>query len=248
MTFDTRKSFSDKAQLSKNPQTPDFLVGRDLLVAVEGVIGVGKTSLVRMLKDHWHLGAHYEIFEKNPFLIQGFYEDQKANAFDTEVFFLLSRLRQHQAFQPLQGVHLVDYLFDKSWIFAQMNLPTGDQELFSQLYESFKPRTRKPDLVILLQADLETLMRRIYFRDREFERSLSPNYLEKLSNAYYEYFTQYSEAPVLRIPTTGADFVNDPEDFKAICNVLEERIRGRVQLSLDTPARSADRVIEGPHA
>jgi deoxyadenosine/deoxycytidine kinase len=231
MTFDTRKSFSDKAQLSKNPQTPEFLEKRDLLIAVEGVIGVGKTSLVRMLKDHWQVGAHYEVFEKNPFLTQGFYQDQKTHAFDTEVFFLLSRIRQHQSMLNQPGVQIVDYLFDKSWIFAQMNLSEEDRDLYKTLYQSFVPKTRKPDLVILLQADLETLMRRIYFRDREFERSLEPSYLEKLNNAYYEYFTQYSEAPVLRIPTTGSDFVNDPEDFKRICNHLEERIRGRIQLS-----------------
>lgn len=232
MNSDTRKSFSQKAKLNKKPEIRKDWASKDLLVAVEGVIGVGKTSLVRMLKDHWELGAHFEVFERNPFLTQGFYDDQKTHAFNTEVFFLLSRLRQHRHLSKTSGPQFVDYLFNKGWIFAKMNLNPEDFEIYERLYQSFSPLARTPDLVVLLQADLETLLRRIYFRDREFERSLSSEYLEKLNNCYYEYFSQYSEAPVLRITTSGADFVNDPEDFKKICDLIDERLAGRVQLPL----------------
>jgi len=239
MTLDTRKNFSEKVELSRPSEIPTGLKGKDLLIAVEGVIGVGKSSLVRLLKDHWKVSSQFETFEQNPFLTQGFYTNKQKHAFDTEVFFLLSRLRQHRALLHSTGVQLIDYFFDKSWIFAQMNLSPEDLEIYRNLYESFKPQTRKPDLVVLLQADLETLVRRIYFRDREFERSLHANYLEVLSNQYYEYFSQYAEAPVLRISTTGTDFVNNPEDLKRICNLIDERLRGTVQLRL---GRSTEQV------
>jgi len=186
------------------------------------------------LKRRWAVEAHLEVFEQNPFLTQGFYEDPQSRAFNTEVFFLLTRFKQQKNLVERSGTLVSDYIFQKNWIFAQMNLSGEDKQIYHELYDSFQAKLRKPDLVVLLQADLETLLRRIYFRDREFERALSPDYLEKLAAEYYRFFASYSEAPVLRVQTSGLDFVKDPGDLEKVCTVIEQRIRGQVQLSLNT--------------
>lgn len=232
MSFDTRKSFSDKAGL---PQTQDKIqnwAGRRVHVAIEGVIGVGKTSLTRLLQERWACQALLEGYEQNPFLTRGFYDDQKTHGFNTEIFFLLTRFRQQEELQRSSRSVISDYLFQKNWIFAQMNLTGLDLDIYRITYDNFSKQVIKPDLVVLLEADLETVLRRIYFRDREFERSLSPAYLERLQTSYYQYFSSFSESPLLRINTQGLDFVKDPADFAKIAENIEERLRGQKQLSL----------------
>lgn len=233
MNVDTRNAFHEKAIVRENRILDKFIV-------IEGVIGVGKTSLARLLRDRWRAKAHFESFEQNPFLTKGFYEDHANFAFNTEIFFLLSRFRQQRQIQMEKGLVLSDYLFEKSWIFAQMNLSGEDWEIYRSTYESFAYQVRTPDLVVLLQADLETLLRRIYFRDREFERGLSPAYLESLNNEYYRFFSAYSKAPVLRIQSSGLDFVNDPDDLEKICVMIEDRVKGQVQLDLKAPAQNLE--------
>lgn len=245
MSFDTRKQFIEKANipLSATIQAKSIKeqLGRDVYVTFEGVIGVGKTSLVRLLQSRWMCQSLFEIFESNPFLTRGFYEDQKAHGFNTEIFFLLSRFRQQEKIAEQNGSLITDYLFHKNWIFAQMNLTGTDLEIFKITYENFSKNIRKPDLVVLLEADLETILRRIYFRDREFERAISPAYIERLLGEYYRYFSSYSDAPVLRVNTCGMDFVHDPEDFQKLAHMIEDRLRGSVQLPLQTPAFEAQR-------
>lgn len=213
---------------------------KDSFIAVEGNIGVGKTSLTRLLRDRWKAHAGFEVFEDNPFLTRGFYNDRDQHAFNTEIFFLLTRFRQQQGLVEKKGPVVCDYLFDKNWIFARMNLEGEDRETYRSVYESFQPQLRRPDLVVLLEADLETLLRRIYFRDREFERSLSPAYLERLSNEYYSFFSSYEQAPVLRVPCSGLDFVSDPEDLEQVCGMIENRLSGQVQLSLEGSKKNAE--------
>lgn len=212
----------------------------DRLIAVEGPIGVGKTSLVRMLADRWKSASLFENFEENPFLTKGFYEDTAKFAFNTEIFFLLSRARQQDDCKDRKGLIVSDYLFEKNVIFARMNLSQKDLGLYTAVYDRLVPEIRTPDLIILLKADLETLMRRIYFRDRDFERSISPSYLEQLMNDYYHFFSSYTKAPVLSISTVGLDFVNDPKDFNRLVALIEDRIQGQVQLTLKTANREAN--------
>ncbi len=231
MSFDTRKQFIDKAGLQTSNKIRTW-TGREVYVAIEGVIGVGKTSLTRLLQDRWACQALFEGYEQNPFLTRGFYEDQKTHGFNTEIFFLLTRFRQQERLQQIQDSLVSDYLFQKNWIFAQMNLSGVDLDIFKLTYENFSQHVRKPDLVVLLEADLETLLRRIYLRDREFERSLSPSYLEKLSGEYYRFFSSYGDTPVLRINTQSLDFVKDSEDFIRIAEAIEERLQGTQQLRL----------------
>lgn len=240
MNGDTRNAFLEKAVVRENSPENKFIV-------VEGVIGVGKTSLARLLRDRWMAQTYFENFEQNPFLTRGFYEDQANMAFNTEIFFLLNRFRQQRDINKQQGLVLSDYLFEKSWIFAQMNLSADDREIFHDTYKSFTSQVRRPDLVVLLQTDLETLLRRIYFRDREFERNLSPAYLENLNDQYYQFFSSYNEAPVLRIQTSGLDFVNDPGDLEKICVMIEDRVKGQVQLSFkSSSSRSGDSRVSQP--
>lgn len=217
----------------KNPQLfRDLSSSKELYIAVEGVIGVGKTSLTRLLANRWKADLCLEGFEENPFLTKGFYKNPAELAFNTEVFFLLSRFQQQKKLTGIRKLLMTDYVFDKNLVFAQMNLPETDFQIFKSVYDRFSNEVRTPDLVVLLQADLETLMRRIYFRDREFERSISPQYIENLLNAYYRYFSNYSKAPVLTIQTSGLDFVNDLEDFHKISTLIESRLSGEIQLSL----------------
>ncbi|MDB5036659.1 MAG: Deoxyadenosine kinase [Bacteriovoracaceae bacterium] len=211
----------------------------DKLIVIEGPIGVGKTSLVRMLCDRWKAAPLFEVFEENPFLTNGFYEDTPKFAFNTEIFFLLSRFRQQQQLKDAKGLIISDYFFEKNAIFAEMNLDSKDLEIYKSVYDRFVPEVRQPDLIILLKADLESLMRRIYFRDRRFERSISASYLESLMNDYYHFFSSYTKAPVLTIPTAGLDFVNDPRDFNRTVSLIEDRIQGQVQLTLKTRIREA---------
>lgn len=222
----------DTSLQRKSTQKSPLPAQGECFVAIEGPIGVGKTSLTRLLSQRWQCQAHFEHFEDNPFLTRGFYEDRKALGFNTEIFFLLSRFKQQETFRHLTGTHLVDYLFEKNRIFSELNLQGVDRRIYDLTYDNFIEHIRKPDLVVLLEADLESLMRRIYTRDREFERNLCPSYLEKLNQAYFRFFAEYDKAPVLRISTSELDFVRDQQDFESIAERVEERLKGQVQLSL----------------
>jgi deoxyguanosine kinase len=227
MAFKNLKYFRDFSA-SENAKA-----GLPRYIAVEGVIGVGKTSLTRLLANRWHAEICLEGFEENPFLTGGFYKNTSELAFNTEVFFLLSRFRQQRQLPRHEKTLITDYVFDKNLVFAKMNLSEDDFSIFQSVYEKFEQNIRVPDLVVLLQADLETVMRRIYFRDREFERSISPDYIENLLSSYYRYFSSYTKAPVITVQTSGLDFVNDIEDFQKVCTLIESRLNGEIQLSLD---------------
>lgn len=224
-------------QVERNEQeekkSPSKSASSDRLIVIEGGIGVGKTSLTRMLANRWQADSYFEEFEDNPFLTGGFYKNTDLLAFNTEMFFLISRYRQQKALSQKKGLLVSDYLFEKNWIFAQMNLKEEDLETYQKVYESFLPQVRKPDLIVFLKADLETLLRRIYFRDREFERSLSPTYLERLIHEYYRFFSTYKEVPILTVEAGNLDFVNDSKDFDRTCTAIEDRLSGQIQLSLE---------------
>jgi len=202
------------------------------LIAIEGSIGVGKTSLARMLSSRWQSANLLEVFEENPFLTGGFYDNQKVHGFNTEVFFLLSRFRQLKDFAAHQGLAVMDYFFEKNIIFANANLEAKDLEIYRSVYDRLIPEVKKPDLVVYLKADVETLLRRIYFRDRSFERGISSDYIQKLNRAYENFFGAYHEAPILSIDTSSLDFVNEAEDFRKLSAMIEDRLSGQIQLSL----------------
>ena len=192
-------------------------------LAIEGPIGVGKTSLTHMLAKHFNARTLLEEFEDNPFLRE-FYRDKERVAFQTEVYFLLARYKQQEATirqQDLFSRALVsDYLFEKTRIFAYMNLSEAELQLYEKIYELLKPRLVKPDLVVYLQARPDILVRRLRKRGRDFEATIQVDYLESLMRAYNNFFFHYDETPALILDTSDIDFVNNPKDFQAVVDLI----------------------------
>jgi deoxyguanosine kinase len=197
-------------------------------IVVEGPIGVGKTSLVSILAERFSGRKVLEVVEDNPFL-PSFYQDREKWAFQTQVFFLLSRFRQQQQlFQQdlFNSVTVSDYLFAKDRIFACLNLNGNELTLYDRVFEALGTRVAKPDLVIYLQARLDVLLQRIKKRARDFERKFDADYLESLVKAYNECFFHYSETPLLVINTSDIDFVNNEADLENLIQVIRKMRKG----------------------
>lgn len=187
-------------------------------IAIEGPIGVGKTSLVEILAREMDGTTLNEEVESNPFLAK-FYSDTKKYAFQTQLFFLLSRYQQQtEMFQQelFSSTVVSDYLFAKDRIFAYLNLDENELQLYEQVYKLLDTRIPKPDLVIYLQASTEVLLERIARRNHDFEQGISESYLQRLVDAYNRYFFYYTETPLLVVNTSEIDFVNDPEDLEGL--------------------------------
>lgn len=186
-------------------------------IVVEGPIGVGKTSLTRYLADAIGARRVLEVVEENPFLAP-FYRDPERHAFSVQTFFLLSRFRQSQ--EQNQGSlfarHMVaDYLFDKDWIFASLNLRGDEWELYQELYRTLKPKLTPPDLVVYLRADVDVLLTRIAKRARDFERDMEADYLRRLNEAYDAWFA-HCPYPLHVIEAADVDFVASEADRAAL--------------------------------
>ena len=192
-------------------------------IVVEGPIGVGKTSLARLLADRIGARLVLEVVEENPFLAR-FYEDPERFAFNAQAFFLLSRYRQSQESEQgsLFTPHTVsDYLFAKDWIFASLNLRGAEWELYQDLYRSLAPKLQPPDLIVYLRADPELLLERIEKRGRPFEAGMDPAYLRRLGEAYDLHFAREG-GPVHVIEATHVDFVASEADREAlVADVLD---------------------------
>lgn len=197
-------------------------------IVVEGPIGVGKSSLANILAERMQARRVMEVVEENPFLAS-FYSDKQKFAFQTQLFFLLSRFKQQQdLFQQdlFASVTVSDYLFAKDRIFACLTLDPNELSLYDRVFEALGTRVAKPDLVIYLQARIDVLLARIKRRGREFERKFDPQYLEDLCRAYNEFFFHYSETPLLVINTSDIDFVNNEEDLANLLKVIKGMKKG----------------------
>jgi deoxyguanosine kinase len=191
-------------------------------IVVEGPIGVGKTALTRALAKHFAARSVFEIVEENPFLAS-FYQDRNKYAFQTQLFFLLSRFKQQQElFQQdlFSQATVSDYLFAKDRIFASITLDPNELALYERVYQHLGPRVMKPDLVIYLQARLDVLLARIRKRGRDFERKFDAEYLAELSRTYNDFFHRYDETPLLVINTSDIDFVESDRDFEELIRAL----------------------------
>jgi len=200
-------------------------------IAVEGPIGVGKTSLVDMLAERLGARAIFERAEENPFL-EGFYRERQRYAFQTQLFFLVSRFRQQRELmqQDLFSRSTVcDYMFAKDRIFAYLNLDDDELRLYDQVYELFAAQVNKPDLVLYLVADVEVLLERIRKRAHHFEKPLTREYLEQLTAAYSKFFFAYDESPLLVVNTSDIDFVHNRDDFEALVHQVLAHKRGTKQ-------------------
>jgi deoxyadenosine/deoxycytidine kinase len=207
--------------------SPPF-VERTRYIAIEGPIGAGKTTLASILVDRFGGRLVTEPVEENPFL-GSFYEDRRKYAFQTQLFFLLSRFQQQQEiFQQdlFNQVTVADYLFAKDRIFAALNLDPNELALYEQVYGLIVGRTVKPDLVIYLQARHDVLLGRIRRRGRVIERNLDPEYLEALSKAYNDFFFHFEEAPLLVVNTSDLDLVRSPADVDALIGVIRRHRKG----------------------
>ena len=195
---------------------------RHRYIVVEGPIGVGKMSLTRALSKRFNARSVFELVEENPFLAS-FYQDRNKYAFQTQLFFLLSRFKQQQElFQQelFSQVTVSDYLFAKDRIFASITLDPNELALYERVYEHLGPRVMKPDLVIFLQARLDVLLARIRKRGREFERKFDPEYLAELARTYNDFFHRYDETPLLVINTSDIDFVESERDFEELIRAI----------------------------
>jgi deoxyadenosine/deoxycytidine kinase len=184
-------------------------------IAIEGVIGAGKTALAKKLKSRLDSKLVLEQFEANPFL-ENFYNDRKRFAFQTQMFFLINRFKQQEELnqEDLFTNYIVgDYIFDKDKIFAYLNLAGEELKLYETVFPLLSRNLRKPDLVVYLQSSLDRLMFNIKKRSRAVERNLTRSYIEELSNAYNHFFFRYNSTPLLIVNSTEIDFVNNEEDF-----------------------------------
>ncbi len=201
-----------------------------MYVAVEGVIGVGKTSLARLLQSSFDAALLLEVFEENPFL-SNFYQDRARYAFQTQIFFLLSRYHQQHRSVPealsSQKTLISDYTFDKDALFARINLSGDELEMYYRVHEALAEKIPAPDLLVYLRASTDTLMKRITTRDRSYERAMERDYIASLGKAYDDFFLPKSgQSNILLIDSDELDFVHNPADL----DWMENRIRQTLHL------------------
>jgi len=202
-----------------------------MYVAIEGVIGVGKTTLARLMQSRFEADLLLEIFEENPFL-SDFYADRQRYAFQTQIFFLLSRYRQQNSAVPeilAAGRNvLADYTFSKDALFARINLKGDELEMYSKVHEALGEKIPKPDLIVYLRAETDALMQRITLRDRSYERQMERAYIAELNDVYEDFFSRpFDHTPILPIDTNRLNFVQNP----AHLDLVENRIRETLGLS-----------------
>ena len=187
-------------------------------VAIEGVIGVGKTSLARLLSERLNAKLILEEPEANPFL-EDFYKDPRRYAFQTQMFFLVSRYQELKEKAQADLFHegiVSDYLFQKDRIFANINLSDRELTLYDRVAPLLEADLSHPDLVVYLQANPDVLMRRIEQRGRTYEKLMDPKYVATLVEAYNYFFFHFREAPVLVVNTNEMDFVGRREDLEGL--------------------------------
>lgn len=204
-------------------------------IAIEGVIGAGKTALAQLLTERHNARLVLEQFEDNPFLPK-FYQDRERYAFPTQMAFLASRFKQQQNMLSkdlFQQMTISDYIFEKDRIFARLNLGDDELALYDSIYNIMTGISARPDLVIYLQSNVERLMENIRRRNRDYERHISSSYLQDLSDAYNHFFHHYNKSPLIIINTSNIDFVNEEKHLGYIDEqIFNQPIRGNTQIHI----------------
>jgi len=197
-------------------------------IAIEGPIGVGKTSLANLMSKELGARLVLEEFQENPFL-PDFYKDPERYAFQTQLFFLLQRYRQQQELRQVdmfQNLLVTDYMFVKDRLFASLNLNEKEMQLYDTVANLLERNIIKPDMVIYLQADTDTLMKNIAQRAREMETDITYEYIDALSQVYTEYFFRYQDTPLVIINTNNIDFVHNEDDLKEVIKYIRQPVSG----------------------
>jgi deoxyguanosine kinase len=200
-----------------------------MYIAIEGVIGVGKTTLARLLQPAFQSALLLEVFEENPFL-SDFYADRERYAFQTQVFFLLSRYHQQrkavgELLSETENL-FSDYTFEKDALFARINLEGDELEMYYRVHDALAEKIIRPDLILYLRASTDILMQRIAFRDRPYERNMEKDYIHQLNAAYESFFGDHHQgAVVLPIDTDNLDYVRNPEALKFVENRIRQTLR-----------------------
>lgn len=216
-----------------------------MYIAVEGVIGVGKTTLARLLQPRFEANLLLEVFEENPFL-SSFYADRARYAFQTQIFFLLSRYNQQRYSVPAllaeEKPLISDYTFEKDALFARINLKGDELETYYRVHEALIEKIIPPNLVVYLRASTDTLLQRIALRDRPYERNMERDYIAELNRAYDDFFLSSNPRfSVLVIESDPLDFVRNEQDLEWIENRIRQALRlspFQPELPLDSPAES----------
>ncbi len=205
-----------------------------MYIAIEGVIGVGKTTLARLLQPAFQCELVMEVFEENPFL-SDFYSDRQRYAFQTQIFFLLSRYYQQRRSVPeilKRGEALItDYTFAKDALFAQINLAGDELDMYYRVHDALAEKIPLPDLIVFLRADIDVLMQRIASRDRPYERNMERDYISQLIQAYDDFFINNQtrnvggSVTVLPLDTNELDYVRRVEDLRLVENRIRQTLK-----------------------
>ena len=197
-------------------------------IAIEGVIGAGKTSLAQKISERFGGRLLLEKHDENPFL-NDFYSDPSRYAFSTEIFFLLSRYRQQQELPQrdlFRRLLISDYVFHKNRIFSSLTLDERELSLYGKIASPLEHEILRPDLVIYLQMNTDCLMKNIRKRNRRYEEGIDREYIRNLNEAYNHFFFNYNETPLLVVNGTSIDFVNKEDDFEKLISQLDRPISG----------------------
>ncbi len=217
------------SQLENSESTSALKSGVPDFIVIEGPIGVGKTTLANKLASSFGSDLLLEGAEDNPFL-EKFYDDPSAAALPTQLFFLLQRARQLKAMKQgdmFTPVRVADYLIEKDRLFAELTLDSDELDLYEQVYTSLTIDIPRPDLVVYLQAPVEVLLERIQKRGLKHERFIEAAYLQRLCDAYIQFFYQYNNAPLLIVNAADIDFANNEADYLLLHQRITEVKSGR---------------------
>jgi len=198
-------------------------------IIIEGPIGVGKTSLANKLALEWDADLVLENVDDNPFLSK-FYKNPREVSLQTQLYFLLTRTRQVQAFKQqdiFSNTRVSDFMLQKDRLFAQVTLNNEEYDLYDQLYSYMAVDIPKPDLIIYLQAPINTLIKRIKKRGRDFEKYIDAEYLERLNAMYLKFFNTYNASPLLIVNAEDIDFINNENDYKNLLDKIYSIEKGR---------------------
>lgn len=197
-------------------------------IAIEGAIGVGKTSLTKLIAEKYKARLILEQFEDNPFLSK-FYQDRNNYAFQTQLWFLMERYKQQQGLEQMDlfsSYMVSDYMFIKDRLFASLNLSDDEMQLYDKVATALEKDILYPDLVIFLQSNTDKLISNIAKRGREYEKNISWNYIDSLNGIYNEFFFRYDKSPLLIINANNLDFVNNRNDLELIFDFISKPSKG----------------------